>query len=213
VPPTPHAEATCSRQETRRPTSWAAITTARPCDWSDFTGKPVVLWFFPKGRHTGVNGGGLRVSRPQAGLRHKGSRRPRRLLRYPRREQGVRRQVPLQLLADLRHRSEDRHGLRRQRRSRQGRAARRCGDRHGRHDQRVAREDGCPELAGAGRADAVGGSAREPPRGPVAGMPGRPGGEPGDGRPGGGSRRSSVFCLVSTPVSSRVLTIRVGLLQ
>ena len=58
--------------------------------------RPVVL---PEGRYAWLNRGGLRVPRPETGLRQEGSGHPRHLLRHPRRQQGVRRQVRLQLPA------------------------------------------------------------------------------------------------------------------
>ena len=64
-----------------------------PVKLSDFKGKTV--------RHSGLNGRGLRVPRPESRLRSKERRHPRRVLRYRRRQQEVRREVPLQLPADL----------------------------------------------------------------------------------------------------------------
>ena len=68
---------------------------------SDFKGKPVVLWFYPEGRHPWLNRRRLRVPRPEGGLRPEERGDPRRVLRYARREQEVRGEVQLQLPSDL----------------------------------------------------------------------------------------------------------------
>ena len=91
-------------------------------------GRALVL---SQGRHAWLNGRGLRVPRPEGRLRPEERGDPGRVVRHPRRQQEVRREVPLQLPAHLRHRPHDRHRLRRQRRSRQGRPARRRRDRPG----------------------------------------------------------------------------------